>query len=199
MSNVNSISTYTSSTNKTTAVVQTFFGPHDVPNYQAVTAVATVTWAAETLMNPSGTAVALNIPLFSVGANTYGPSSWITQSIVALTQGGTSTSTTLTPNLITTATPTTALAITTGVTGHTIISANLTALATTGTATWMAGQWKSEVIALTGTTPNVVKPGETLYAKFLITAGSTTTSTTFTGVHKFVLSGNMLTKSSTTL
>ncbi len=203
MSNTNSVTTYASSTGKTTVSVIDFFNSNDVPGYGNVKAAVLVKFAAETLMNPSGTAVQLNIPVFSAVTTPFAPIWTICECITALTQGGTSTSTTLTQTYTVSTTPST-LAIVTGTTNPTKTAINATGttrgttvvgiVAASGTATLAAGQIQTDPFNLTSTRANAVLPGETLFISFL-PSGTLTTSTTYTGIYKFYILGNGMTAS----
>ncbi len=205
--NINTISTYSSTSGLTTAVVTDFFTVNDVPNYAAVKATCLVTMAAETLINTSGTGVHFSIPLFSVVANTFAPVTVICECIAPLTQGGSAQSTTLTQSLSVAPTPST-LAITnltltgstatinaTGTTrGTTIVGT----VATAGTATLSAGQFQTDPMNATSTTAMVVKPGFTLYLSFFPT-GTLTSGSTYTGTYKYYLLGDTMTYNSSGL
>lgn len=201
MANLNTNTTYTSSTGLTTANVAEYFSPSNSPSFGSLKAHALVTFAAETLLNPAGTAVLLNIPLFSLKAHSFAPISVITECVTALTQGGTSTSTTLVQALAVAATPAT-VGITTGTTPTTInqvgvyatASALVGRIATTGTAIHATQQFQTDPVIFTSTTPTIVMPGQTLYLRFT-PSGTLTTSTTYTGVYKFYILGDVMSPS----
>lgn len=201
MSNIGTINSYTSSTGLTTVKAIEYYNVSDVPNFSAIRAAVVVDFAAETLMNPAGSAVLLNIPCFSVKAESFAPVTVICECIKALTQGGTSTSTTLVYSLATATTPST-VAITTGTTPVAINTVGTFAtgsaltgrVATTGTAILTAGQFETDPIYFTSTTSMLVKPNQTCYLQFT-PSGTLTTSTTYTGTYKFYILGGTMTSS----
>ncbi len=202
MANVNTTSTYLSSTGLTTAVVTDFFPDTDVPNFGSIRCVASVKMLLETALNPSGTAVRLNIPLFSVKGSGFAPIQLIQECVTTLTQTGTSTSTNLIASLSIAATPSTALAITTGTTNNLILNATGTtraitgvgSIAVTGTAVLAAGQIQTDPINLVSTARMVVLPGSTLYLN-LVPSGTLTTSTIYNGHYKFYVVGSTMSPS----
>lgn len=196
MSNYATVTTYLSSTSKTTAVVTQMFTESNSPNYHAAKVIVDVTFAAETLINASGTAAALAIPVDSFAGNSFAFTEFNCHVLTALTQGGSATSTTLTPSIVTATTPST-VAITTASTVAGIgakLCTDPPVIATTGTATNSANQFVSTQLTLTSTLTNIASPGQTVYLVFF-PSGTLTSGTTYTGHYKFVFSGCSMTNS----
>lgn len=197
MANLNTTTTYTSSTGLTTALVQDYFNANSAPAFDSVRASATVQFLAETALQNGASGTSISIPVFSVRAEAFAPVRVMSLNVANIVFAGTAAATATLS--VATAVQTTPATI--AITGPQLSpSANPTtnsgavSLVTaggTGTNVLAPAQFLTTTLAATSTTPMVVKPGQTLYIK-ITTAGTTSADLTVTGTLKFYLMGNAL-------
>ncbi len=212
MSNVNSVTTYTSSTGLSTATVTDYFNDSNTHIMDSLKAVCLVNMLAETGFQATGTGRSMSIPLFAVRAESFIPTKYLVElAAVGSFPAGTEKATaTLVWQLATAAIPTTLALGGNSTSGFTpvitstvmnpIVAASATAVApntlitaasTVGTSVpATVDQNYQGIMVLTSTTKSIVLPGKALYINLTTGGTISTADLTVTGSWRFYIYGN---------